>query len=149
MARSVAVSTPIRLHLHGSNTRTAVKFFFMVTAGAKGGSNFLAAQINQRNCGHDNYHPMARPSVNTPFSPRRPPSAALITKNSFGFPVPGRADAALSMLMMFPKSRAFINNKSDQSALVAKYARSREMRVLINRCMCEREKLSDGNFTEL
>jgi len=60
----------------------------MVTAGAKGGSNFLAAQINQRNCEHDNYHPMARPFVNTPFSPRRPPSAALITKNSFGFPVP-------------------------------------------------------------
>lgn len=59
----------VRLHLRGSSTQTAVKFFFMVTARAKGGSNFLAAQINQRNCEHDNYHPMARSSVNTPSSP--------------------------------------------------------------------------------
>jgi len=69
------------------------KIFFMVTAVAKGGSNFLAAQINQRNCGHDNYHPMARSSVNAPSSPRRPASATLITKNSFGLPVPGHPDA--------------------------------------------------------
>jgi len=115
----------VRLHLRGSSTQTAVKFFFMVTARAKGGSNFLAAQINQRNCEHDNYHPMARSSVNTPSSPRRLPSTALITKNSFGLPVLGRPDTAFSMLMMFPKSRAFINNKSEQSALVAKYASSR------------------------
>jgi len=53
--------------------RGAVKFFFTATVGAEGGSNFLAAQINPGNCGHDNYRPMARSSVTTTPSSRPAP----------------------------------------------------------------------------
>lgn len=87
----------------------------MVTAGAKGGSNFLATQINQRNCGHDNYHPMARPSVNAPSSP--PIQRRINHEKQFRISrtpaAAPRRDPALPMLMMFPKSRAFINDKSN------------------------------------
>lgn len=109
----------------------------MATAGAKGGSNFLATQINQRNCGHDNYHPMARPSVNTPSSP--PTQRGINHEKQFrtsrtrGRPDATRRDAPYSMLMMFPKSRAFINNKSIQYALADEVRElANETRVLIN-----------------
>lgn len=123
----------------------------MATTGAKGGSNFLAAQINQRNCGHDNYHPMARSSV-TPFPCRRlrptlpPPLLPLAAawtalrrginhEKQFRTSRASRLDAALSMLMMPPssprqKSRAFINNKSEPAReRASERAGSRELQA--------------------
>lgn len=105
----------------------------MATPGAKGGSNFLATQINQRNCGHDNYHPMARSSVTVrpllPFSlfSHAAHTQLGIIKHEKQFRTSGaHTDAALSMLMMIPKSRAFINNKSDQSRVGTQSTRARE-----------------------
>lgn len=124
----------------------------MVTPGAKGGSNFLATQINQRNCGHDNYHPMARSSVTAhslsslfPLFAHPPhPGSVLITKNSFGLPVP--TDAALSMLMMSSKSRAFINNKSDQSRVCTQSTWAREWNARADElCVYEQAKLWNRN----
>lgn len=101
MARSAAtVSTPIRLHLRGSSTRTAVKFFLWSRWEQKAEVTFWWLKLTSVTAGTTiTTRWLGRPLI--PLLPR-PPSAALITKNSFR--LPGRP--ALSMLMMSPEIKS-------------------------------------------
>jgi len=123
-----SLSTPARLR------EWRGEIFFTATVGAEGGSNFLAAQINPGNCGHDNYRPMARSSVTTtPSSNLRPTAQRARINHEKQFPrgQPARrraldADDAREIERERERerereggrerARAFISNKSDRTA---------------------------------